>query len=62
MTKKIYSHRQPLQNYFRISQNGVLFIHCDKVQLPLFLVWSSPGMQKVGNVGIFVQWNLLQTL
>ena len=21
------SHRQPLQNYFRISQNGVLFIH-----------------------------------
>ena len=26
MTKKI-SYRQPLQNYFRISQNGELFIY-----------------------------------
>ena len=25
--KKKFSHRQPLQNYFWISQNGVLFIH-----------------------------------
>ena len=27
---KICSQRQPLQNYFRISQNGVLFLHREK--------------------------------